>query len=100
MIVSNETLIVEEAAHPEWLGWMKEVHIPAIMATGLFESYRILNVIDSPNEGITSCIQYNAASEEQFAQFYEQHLQALHIAHNQRYEGKFVMYTTLMETVD
>ena len=100
MIVYNETLIVEEATHPEWLAWMKETHIPLIMATGFFESYRILNVIDSPNEGVTTCIQYNTATEEQFGQFYEQHLQGLHISHNQRYEGKFVMYTTLMETVD
>jgi len=100
MIVYNETLIVEEGTYPEWLSWMKKVHIPAVMATGYFESYRILNVIDSPNEGVTACIQYNTDTEEKFGQFYEQHLQGLHIIHNQRYEGKFLLYTTLMETVD
>jgi hypothetical protein len=100
MIVYNETLIVEEAVFPEWLVYMKTSHIPAVMATGFFESYRILNVLDSPNEGMTCCIQYNTATEEQFAEFYEKHLQGLHLLHHQRYENKYVLYTTLMETID
>src|ERR1700712_2864638 len=100
MIVYNETLIVEESAYNEWLNYIKETHIPGIMATGYFQSYRILNVIDSPNEGVTTCIQYNTGSEEQFARFYNLHLQQLHIIHNQRYENKFVLYSTLMEVID
>ena len=100
MIVYNETIIVEEAVYADWLGWMKEVHIPAVMATGFFESYRVLAVIDSPNEGITTCIQYNTDSEAKFGQFYNEHLHALHSSHQQRYENKFVLYTTLMETID
>ena len=39
MIVYNETLIVEEAIYDEWLNYMKETHIPGIMATGYFNSY-------------------------------------------------------------
>jgi hypothetical protein len=100
MIVYNETLIVEEASYPDWLQYMREVHIPGIMATGLFDSYRVLSVIDSPNEGVTTCIQYNTDNEERFALFYNQHLQAFHIAHNDIYEGKFVMYNTTMESID
>lgn len=99
MIVYNETLIVEESAYPEWLNYMKEVHIPGIMATGYFASYKILNVIDSPNEGVTTCIQYNTDSEEKFAKFYNQHLHGFHAAHNQLYENRFVLYSTLMETI-
>jgi len=100
MIVYNETLIVEAAIYEEWLTYMKQVHIPAMMATGHFKSYRILNVIDSPNEGITACIQYNTDSEEKFAEFYNKHLHALHATHQQLYENKFVLYNTLMEVID
>jgi Domain of unknown function (DUF4286) len=99
MIVYNETLIVEADIYHEWLEYMKQIHIPAVMATGYFNSYKILNVIDSPNEGVTTCIQYNTDSEEKFAQFYNQHLHSLHTTHNQQFENKFVLYNTLMETI-
>jgi hypothetical protein len=100
MIVYNETLIVDETIYAEWLDWMKQVHIPAVMGTGYFNSYRILNVIDSPNEGVTCCIQYNTDSSDKFSRFSTGHLPQLHAAHQQRYENKFVLYNTLMETID
>jgi len=50
MIIFNDTVIVEEAIHETWLEWVKQVHIPAVMATGYFKSYQILNVIDSPTK--------------------------------------------------
>ncbi|SDE45044.1 protein of unknown function [Mucilaginibacter pineti] len=100
MIVYNDTIIVEEAIHEEWLKWIKDVHIPAIMATGLFSSYRILTVVDSPNEGVTYCIQYNADTIEQFQQFYMNHLHSFQSIHQERYAERFVMFNTLMKEVD
>ena len=79
---------------------MKEVHIPAVMATGYFNAYNILNVIDSPNEGITYCVQYQTDSLESFNQFYHHHLHRLQDAHNREFENQFVLFNTLMKTVD
>ena len=100
MIVYNETIIVEESVYPEWINWIKEVHIPAVMATGYFTSYKILNVIDSPNEGVTNCIQYYTDTTDKFNSFYSGHLHVLHAAHHQLYENKYVLYNTLMEVID
>jgi hypothetical protein len=100
MLIFNETIIIEESHYIEWLNWMKTEHIPAIMATGYFDSYRILNVLDSPNEGVTSCVQYHAASIEHFNKFREAHFNHFQNIHQQRYENKFVMYNTLMEVID
>ena len=100
MIVYNETIIVEEAIYPEWFTWMKEVHIPAVMATGYFHSYRVMNIIDSPNEGVTTCVQYNTGTTKNYHKFYDEHLHQLHNIHNQRYENKFVLFNTLMEVID
>ena len=100
MIIFNDTIIVEEAVHEKWLAWMREVHIPAIMATGYFSSYQILNVIDSPNEGITYCIQYYTDSFEKFNQFYNKHLHQLQAIHNGQFENQYVIFNTLMRTVD
>jgi len=100
MIIFNDTVIIEEAVQQKWLKWIKEVHIPAVMATGHFKSYQILNVIDSPNEGVTYCIQYHAEGIADFNKFYSSHLHRLQEAHNQEFENQFVIFNTLMQTVD
>jgi hypothetical protein len=100
MIVYNDTVILDDTIEQEWLQWVKEVHIPAIMATGHFSSYRILNIIDSPNEGVTYCIQYNADTIEEFNQFYTKHLFKFQDAHQQQFAERFVMFNTLMKTID
>jgi hypothetical protein len=100
MIIFNDTVIIEEAIQEKWLKWIKEVHIPAVMATGHFKSYQVLNVIDSPNEGVTYCIQYHADGINDFNQFYSKHLHRLQEAHNQEFENQFVIFNTLMQTVD
>jgi len=66
----------------------------------LFKSYQILNVIDSPNEGVTYCVQYHADNIENFNQFYSKHLHELQAIHNHEFENQFVLFNTLMQTVD
>ena len=99
MIVYNETVIVDEAIHRQWLSWMQQHYIPLVMATGHFNSYKILNVLDSPNEGVTYCVQYLADSRETYNKFADQHQQALQAVHFQQFENQFVLFTTLMQTV-
>jgi hypothetical protein len=100
MIIFNDTIIIEEATNDKWLAWMKDFYIPEVMATGHFKSYEILNIIDSPNEGITYCVQYRAETLGDFNQFYSKHLHRLQELHNQEFENQFVIFNTLMQTVD
>ena len=100
MIIYNETIIVDESIYNEWLNWMETIHIPAIMATGLFNSYRILKVIDSPNEGVTYCIQYNAPTLESYNQFKNIHQLNFQATHQQKFENKFVMFNTIMQSLN
>lgn len=99
MIVYNETVIVDEAIHRQWLNWMQEQYIPKVMATGHFNRYTILNVLDSPNEGVTYCVQYFADSRDNYNSFATEHLQALQTIHHQQFENQFVLFNTLMQTV-
>ena len=36
MYIYNVTINIEETVHDKWLHWMKEEHIPAMLATGKF----------------------------------------------------------------
>ena len=100
MIIYNETIIVDESIYKEWLNWMETVHIPAILKTGVFNSYRILKVIDSPNEGVTYCIQYHASNLEDYNQFKNNHQLNFQAMHQQKFENKFVLFNTIMQALN
>ena len=99
MLLYNVTLIIEDASAAEWLQWMQEVHIPKVMATGLFVSSRLLKVVDSPNEGVTYCSQYVAQSVEDYDNYQSQFDAAIQEELNTRFKDKFVTFRTLMEYI-
>ena len=61
MIVYNVTINVDTDVATEWLHWMKTVHIPDVMSTGLFLDNRICRVLAEEDGGLTYAIQYTAA---------------------------------------
>ena len=59
MIIYNVTINIDAEVHDEWLKWMLEKHIPAVLATGLFiESRMSRMLIEEEGDGITYSIQY------------------------------------------
>ena len=99
MLLYNVTLIIEDVAVEEWLKWMQETHIPAVLETGKFVSHRLLKVLDSPNEGVTYCVQYvveNLADYEDYQLNFASSLQA---DLQQKFENRFVAFRTLMEYI-
>ncbi|MEJ5994769.1 DUF4286 family protein [Pedobacter sp. Du54] len=99
MLLYNVTLIIEESAAEEWLQWMKEVHIPEVMATDRFVSNRLLKVLDSPNEGVTYCAQYVAENEANYQDYQTNFAPALQAKLLTKFENRFVAFRSLMEFV-
>lgn len=79
---------------------MQATQIPAIMKTGWFSAYKILSVLDSPNEGATYCIQFITDKQENYSYFRDKHLNWFHQLHHQQFENKFVVFNSLMELID
>jgi len=100
MLLYNVTLIIEDASAEAWLQWMKEEHIPQVMATGMFVSNRLLKVVDSPNEGVTFCAQYIAQSMEDYETYQLVYAPVLQEEINIRFRDKYVTFMTLMEYID
>jgi hypothetical protein len=100
MIIYNETIIVDEGIHKQWLSWMQAEYIPQVMKTGYFHSYKILNVLDSPNEGVTYCVQYLTDKREKYDQFNLHHFLGLQATHQQKFENQFVLFNTIMQIVN
>ncbi len=100
MIIYNITINIEDSVHEEWLEWMKTVHIPDVMKTGMFTDSRILRVlVEESLGGQTYSVQYTCDSIEKYQKYEDNYSVALRSDFNNRYKDKFVAFRTLLEIV-
>ncbi len=100
MIIYNVTVSVEESISNDWLNWMKNKHIPEVIATGLFVKAQINRVITNADSNITFAVSYNCACMKDLHQYqieFSTELQQKHIA---RYGDKAVAFRTIMEEIE
>lgn len=96
-ILYNVTVKVETATAPEWLEWMKSVHIPDVMATGCFESYKLTRILgDEDDHGVGFAIQYVAKDMDTFRHYQDTFAPRLQADHSSRYADRYVAFRTLM----
>jgi Domain of unknown function (DUF4286) len=102
-VIYNVTINVDDDIHQDWLEWMKKIHIPEVMQTGLFEGFRVLRVITPLGEedpGTTYAIQYTLSDIKHFLAYTEQYAKELREKAHKRYGEKVVAFRTLLEVVD
>jgi hypothetical protein len=101
MIIYNVTVSVDEPIEKEWVQWMKDEHIPEVLATGLFLNHRILKLLnDSPDvTGITYAIQYDAESIGHLDEYLGSHATVLREKHMQKYGSRTVAFRTVLEVI-
>lgn len=98
MILYNVTVSLDPSIHNDWLEWMRNVHIPEVMATGYFVEHKICKLL--VDDEITYAIQYNCESLEKLNEYQEKHSPALQQKHKDRYKGKFGAFRTLLEIIE
>ncbi len=99
MIIYNVTVSVEESVKADWLKWMQEVHIPEVMATGVFSKSQINRVMVQGDSDSTYAIAYTCASMKDLHQYQVKFAPELQKKHVARYGEKAVAFRTLMEVV-
>ncbi len=101
MIIYNVTVNINEEVHEEWVAWMRDVHIPDVMATGFFVEHRFAKVLLTQNEGgVTYSIQYLCKSMADLQIYQGSHAPRLQADVQAKFEGKFVAFRTVLEIVD
>jgi hypothetical protein len=100
MIIYNVTVILDESIHVDWVNWMKNGHLQEVMNTNCFISSRVLKVLESPNDGVTYCVQYTAETLEKYRMYQADFAPALQAKFPAHFTNKFVVYRTIMEVVD
>ena len=100
MIIYNVTTNVDEKIHDEWVMWMKEKHLPDVMATGLPIGNRFLKLLtEIDNGGVTYSVQYFVADIEDYEVYQNQYSPALRADFDGRFKGQYVSFRTLLEDV-
>ncbi|NNE29020.1 MAG: DUF4286 family protein [Saprospiraceae bacterium] len=100
MILYNVTLNVDTDVHEDWLAWMKAIHIPDVMDTGCFKSYRICQLLRQAEEGITYSIQYICEDTKTLHFYQVNHAPELQKEHQERYGDKVLAFRSLLEVIE
>ena len=97
-LLYNITCSVSHDIKNDWTKWMIEVHIPEVMATGMFESYMMQRIVGGEHEtGVSFAIQYLSKSAEHYEQYQNKYATALQKDHKDKFGDQVVAFRTLME---
>ena len=96
MIIYNVTINIDNDVHDEWLQWMREKHIPDVMATGYFLENRLCKVLVDEEQGTTYSFQYTCANMEDLKEYQKLDAPRLQKEVGDKYANKFVAFSLLL----
>lgn len=100
MIIYNVTVSVEESITSDWLNWMKTIHIPEVMETGLFTSAQINRVIAEKDSNNTFAVSYKCLSMKDLHRYQVTFSDNLSKKHISRYGDKVIAFRSIMEVIE
>jgi hypothetical protein len=99
-ILYNVTIKIDKNISEEWLEWMTTEHIPEVMQTGYFHSYRLMKIYNDDDEyGLGFAVQYIAPDLQNYLNYQANAANELQKKHADKYEGRYAAFRTLMEIV-
>jgi Domain of unknown function (DUF4286) len=101
MLLYNVTLTVDRDITTSWLQWMTDTHIPDVMSTGMFISYRFSRLIghDHSDSEIFS-VQYLTKDMAHLTRYHNEFAPELQRSHRERYGDKVAVFRTLMQIIE
>lgn len=99
-LIYNVTIKIDPETAPAWLDWMRDIHIPEVMASACFSAFRLLHLEGyDDEEGLTFAIQYTCPNEELFALYQHEYAPGLQAKHKALFEGRFVAFRTMLRVI-
>lgn len=101
MFIYNVTIKVKNEIHSQWIDWLKNEHVPEVLATGCFQDARILQLLEvDDTEGPTFAIQYFAESKGAYNQYIEKHAPQLRQKSFDKWGDQFIAFRSFMQIVN
>jgi hypothetical protein len=96
----NVTVGIEPIIEQEWIQWMKDKHIPDMLATGMFFDFKMYKVLHDNNDGtISYSVQYFSDSLDKVVHYLEKLAGPMVEEHREKFRDKHVAFRTLLEEV-
>lgn len=100
MYIYNVTTNIDESVHDQWLEWMKEIHIPDVLATGKFLNAKMSKVmVEEELGGITYAVQFTTVDKETLQRYYDEDAPRLRKEVEKLFPNKFVSFRTELQIV-
>lgn len=100
MLIYNVTMKIDNDIESEWITWQKEVYIPAVMASGFFYDSQFSKLISHQDtEGKTYVVQFYAKDHDAFEKYKARHADEFNDLLSARWGKKFVIFESLLASV-
>ena len=96
-VIYNITISIDYGASATWLDWMKRIHIPDVMNTGMFLEAKLSKIMAEESGGASYSIQYLCENMETYNTYVALHSQKLQKEHEAEFGGKFVAFRTILK---
>ncbi|RYE37141.1 MAG: DUF4286 family protein [Sphingobacteriaceae bacterium] len=100
MFLYNITFLIDESIEQQWLDEVKNNYIQTVMDTDFFQSYQLLQVMDSPNEGLTYCLQFRTNEISSLQSYQNLYSAQIESNHYQIFENQLIAFTSSMKLID
>jgi len=100
MYIYNVTTNIQDAVHDQWLVWMKETHIPDMLATGKFSSAKMCEVmVEEDMGGTTYSVQLTTVNKETLEAYYNEDASRLREDALKLFANQFVSFRTELKVI-
>jgi hypothetical protein len=101
MIIYNVTTKVDHSITDDWLEWMRDEYIPAVIKTGCFTKAVILRLIETDDtEGKTFAVQYHAETKTHYNLYIQEHAASLRQQALDKWNNKTIAFNSVLEVVN
>lgn len=101
MFIYNVTIKIQEAIHEPWLQWLKEEHVPEVLASGCFTNATIVRLLEvDDSEGPTYAVQYIAESKALYNRYIENFAGILRQKSFDKWGNQFMGFRSLMQVIN
>ncbi|RYG02973.1 MAG: DUF4286 family protein [Chitinophagaceae bacterium] len=101
MLIYNVTSKVNWNVQQEWLDWMINIHVPEVIATGLFSKHQLVRLQEVDDiDGPTFAVQYYLDSKENYEQYITRFAPVLRAKAVAEWGDNVISFRTLMEVIN
>ena len=97
-VIYNVTVKIEKDSESKWVRWMRETHIPDVLATNSFLGAKLNKILFlDESDGITYTVQYESQDMKTLDRYHKEFASELQKDLVTNFKDKYVAFRSIME---